>query len=215
MAVPLGISVLNQPNQNVANPAVGPTPTRTATDAPAPTGPAAATAAEACAAASEATTGWAELSGGDSPVKPGATRVWLCGDQMTAGPAEPLTVGVDELAGAFLDSGEADPNQACTMEYRLSYTLAFQYGDGTLVPLRVSCTAAAPSATGRPGAAAGRSSTTWPSRSGRPPGRGRAHCRTGTGDLRAAGLDDPGRSGRPGLPRAVRASRRRHLDGHP
>ena len=133
LAVPVGVTVLNQPNHNVANPAVAPTET----EAPEPTAPSGpiTNAADACAASSELVAKWAELSGGDSPVKLGATQAWLCGDHATVGPAEPLTEGVDELAKAFLDAEEADPNQACTMEYRLAYTLVFQYADGTLAPV--------------------------------------------------------------------------------
>lgn len=128
LAVPLGIALLNQPNQIVASPAPTSTPT--------PQTVSVGDAESACAAAAEQVAGWAEADRGDLPaVRKGATVAWLCGDQMTLGPNEPLTTGLDDLVQAYLDQPEAPLDQACTMEYRMAYTLVFQYADGSLAPV--------------------------------------------------------------------------------
>lgn len=128
VAVPLGVALLNQSPQIVANPAPTSTPT--------PPTVAAGDAASVCAAAAEQVAGWAEADPADLPaVREGASAAWLCGDDMTVGPDEPLTSGLDDLVQLYLNQPEAPRDQACTMEYRLSYTVVFQYEDGTLAPV--------------------------------------------------------------------------------
>lgn len=75
------------------------------------------------------------LDGGKLP--DGATRAWLCGnpnDISSAGPAEPLTVGVDQLVSMFNSLGKQSPDVACTEEYRLTYGVVVDYdGDRKVV----------------------------------------------------------------------------------
>lgn len=73
---------------------------------------------------------------GNERLPAGATRAWFCGDQqqaMTAGPAEPLTVGVEDLVKSFNALEPLAADAACTDEYRLTYELAFDYPDGRKV----------------------------------------------------------------------------------
>ena len=116
LAVPLGVTLLNRPAVQLAAPPVSP-----------------ADAAAVCASGEALVEQWA--AGQTTDLKKGATRAWLCGDQMNAGPAEPLTVGVDAAIQAFLDAPAAPLDQACTMEYRMTYTVVFEYADSTLAPV--------------------------------------------------------------------------------
>lgn len=72
---------------------------------------------------------------GQTPLTEGATTAWLCGDSMSVGALDPLTVGVDEAIKLVLDQPEAPADQPCTMEYRLAYTVVFEYADGAIVPV--------------------------------------------------------------------------------
>ena len=69
-----------------------------------------------------------------------AERLWLCDEPGgigagRKGPQEPLTVGVDEALAAFHALEAADPNQACTMEYTLTYVVVAEAADGTMTPV--------------------------------------------------------------------------------
>ncbi|HMR47899.1 MAG TPA: hypothetical protein PKE40_00895 [Arachnia sp.] len=74
---------------------------------------------------------------GPGPVAPGATQAWLCGDAIVQddypsgqrGPLEPLTLNPDALIALYQAAPLADPDQACTAEYRLTYRLVFEYPD--------------------------------------------------------------------------------------
>jgi hypothetical protein len=138
LAVPIGVSVLNRPTQ-VAQPADGPAapatlPERTAADV----------CADAQARMTAAIEGRDYATNGDPVLVEGAVRAWLCGDDSveggvafgTRGPLDPLTKDVDKAVTWFLDAVPSDPMQACTMEYRMAYTVAFEYGDGSLIPVR-------------------------------------------------------------------------------
>ena len=138
--VPLGVSRLNRPTQG----AQPPRPRRPAPAAPLPE----RTAADVCAEAGPLMFVAANTTEykvpGDPVLKEGAVRAWLCGDDSvedgmafgTRGPLDPLTKDVDQAVAWFLGATPADPMQACTMEYRMAYTVAFEYGDGSLIPVR-------------------------------------------------------------------------------
>lgn len=69
-----------------------------------------------------------------------AERLWLCDEPgdigfARTGPQEPLTQGVDQALAAFHGLPEADPNQACTMEYGLTYVVVAESADGTMTPV--------------------------------------------------------------------------------
>lgn len=74
---------------------------------------------------------------GPGPVTTGATQVWLCGDAIIQdgypsglrGPLEPLTLNPDALVELYRAAPLADPDQACTADYRLGYRLVFDYPD--------------------------------------------------------------------------------------
>ncbi len=125
LAVPLGATLLNRPAQ-IASPAKAST----------------LTAAEVCADARTQAEAFATLGG--EALQEGAVRAWLCGDEQTeegsafgtAGPTYPITQGVDEAIAWYLDAPEADPMAACTMEYILTYTVAFEYEDGSIAPVQ-------------------------------------------------------------------------------
>ncbi|MCG6568568.1 hypothetical protein [Tessaracoccus sp. ZS01] len=70
-----------------------------------------------------------------------AVRLWLCDEPgeigfSRTGPQDPLTQGVDEALAAFRELPKADPNQACTMEYTLTYVVVAEAADGTMTPVR-------------------------------------------------------------------------------
>ena len=81
----------------------------------------------------------------------GAVRAWLCGDDTvqdgvafgTRGPLDPLTVDVDKAISWFLTAPEADRDGVCTADYRLTYIVAFEYDDGSLIPVSQTALAAA------------------------------------------------------------------------
>ncbi len=138
LAVPVGVSLLNRPMQ-VARPADGTT---------APAALPARDAGEVCAEARQQMTvaiaATTYANPGDPVLQEGAVRAWLCGDDSaeegmvsgTRGPLDPLTVDVDKAVSWFLDAQPSDPDQACTMEYRLTYVVAFEYEDGSLIPVQ-------------------------------------------------------------------------------
>lgn len=75
----------------------------------------------------------------------GATRVWLCGDYVAGdelsasgmiGPLEPLVNDVDQLIETWESYDPLAEDIACTMEYRLTYNLVFDYDDQTQRVLR-------------------------------------------------------------------------------
>lgn len=131
VGVPVGATLLSRPVQ-VAQPAATATlPDRVASDV--------------CQQAQQQVTDTFQAGAqGEAALEPGAVRAWLCGDGTadagmafgTVGPSYPLTEDVDQAVDWFLQAPEADPNQACTMEYRLTYTVAFEYPDGTLAPVQ-------------------------------------------------------------------------------
>lgn len=131
LAVPVGVTLLDRPGQQAA-PAQQPLAERTA--------------AEVCEAARDQVAGEFTLDAfGDASLKEGAVRAWLCGDDQvdeagftsgTAGPTTALTEGVDQAISWFLDAPAASPAAACTMEYILTYTVAFEYEDGSLAPVQ-------------------------------------------------------------------------------
>lgn len=139
LAIPVGVSLMNRPTQ-VTRPAdaVSPAPAR-------PTLPD-RDAAEVCAETRElmtiaiAATTYAHP--GEPVLKEGAVRAWLCGDDQadttfgTRGPLDPLTADVDKAVSWFLNATPADSDQACTMEYRMTYTVAFEYADGSITPVQ-------------------------------------------------------------------------------
>lgn len=129
LAVGAGVALL-KPQQS-ATPAAPPLPERTA--------------AEVCAEARQLVTDtFTTGADGAASLEAGAARAWLCGDDAvsegmasgTAGPVDPLTDDVDQAIDWYLKAEPADPMQPCTMEYRLSYTVAFEYPDGSLAPVR-------------------------------------------------------------------------------
>lgn len=143
LAVPVGVSVLNRPVEAarpadaLGAPAGPPEPAplqeRTAADVCAEAGPLMFVAAN--------TTEYKVW--GDPVLKEGAVRAWLCGDDTvqdgvafgTRGPLDPLTVDVDKAISWFLTAPEADRDGVCTADYRLTYIVAFEYDDGSLIPV--------------------------------------------------------------------------------
>lgn len=95
-------------------------------------------AADACLTALEQVSAWQGNSDSEQrpAVRTGATRAWLCGDAMTAGPTDPLTQDLDALVGRYLDAPAADPDRACSAEYRLGYAVVLQYPDDSFAPIR-------------------------------------------------------------------------------
>lgn len=77
------------------------------------------------------------------PPEQGAQRAWLCGDYHQAslssfsgtngamGPLEPLVNDADRLIEEWEGFEPLPPDIACTMEYTLTYTVIFDYEDGT------------------------------------------------------------------------------------
>ncbi|MFT3888727.1 MAG: hypothetical protein QM713_11275 [Arachnia sp.] len=134
LAVPIGVSLLNRPTQ-VAQPA----------DTTPVTLPA-RTADEVCTTAKAQMTKLREkmdyATNGKPILEKGAARAWLCGDDSadvtfgTRGLFDPLTADVDKAVAWFLDAKRSDPMQACTAEYRMTYTVAFEYADGTIAPVQ-------------------------------------------------------------------------------
>lgn len=68
----------------------------------------------------------------------GAVVAWLCGDAGVpttslgvVGPLEPLVVGVDDLVNFIQAQPEMPVDMACTAEYRLTYRIVLDYGDGS------------------------------------------------------------------------------------
>lgn len=120
IATPLAANLLQDRQPQYATPA-----TQSASASPSVDGEAElpdATAAEVCATAAQ--------SAGDE-LSEGAVRLWLCGEDVSMGgrpgPSEPLTVGIDEAVAAYNALEKADPNQACTAEYTLAYTVVAEY----------------------------------------------------------------------------------------
>ena len=67
-----------------------------------------------------------------------------------SGPAEALTTGVSAAIKAYNDLPKADPNQVCTMEYRLNFTVVAEHANGKIEPVVGGLHGAAtPSATGQ------------------------------------------------------------------
>lgn len=122
LAVPLGTTLLNRPAQVAAPPT--PPLTSTAVDG-------------RCAEAATIVEERVAVDPADAaPLKEGATKAWLCGDEYTAGPLDALTVGVDEAYAAFTGAEIAPiETMICTMEYRLAYTVVFEYADGSIHPV--------------------------------------------------------------------------------
>lgn len=131
IGAPLAINVLQDNGPQYATPATSsaaPAPTASPSSGD-PTGPSvspATTAADICPAAQD-------YVGTDLPE--GAVQLWLCGEDVEmggrAGPPEPLTTGVDEAIATYNALEFRDPDQACTMEYTLAYTVIAEYPDGT------------------------------------------------------------------------------------
>lgn len=85
-----------------------------------------------------ACSGAAENAGDELPET--AERLWLCdeGGEIgfgRKGPQEPLTQGVDAALAAFHGLDVAPADQACTMEYGLTYVVVAEAADGTLTPI--------------------------------------------------------------------------------
>lgn len=144
LAVPLVISMGSGPVGS-AVPGDVPEPTHSSPVSSAPALPE-RDVVEVCAEARDeaATYGWAPA--GEKPrLREGAVRAWLCGDDTpdgdallggTRGPLDPLTERVEEAVDWYLSADLAPAEQACTAEYRLTYTVAFEYSDGSLIPVR-------------------------------------------------------------------------------
>lgn len=131
VGAPLAINALQNNGPQYATPAVSSTAPAVTTAPSAsgsvnPSAPPATTAAEICPTAQD-------FIGTDLPE--GAMQLWLCGEDVQmggrAGPPEPLTTGVEDALAAYNGLEPRDPNQACTMEYTLAYTVIGEYPDGT------------------------------------------------------------------------------------